>query len=58
LAEACGVWVEKSMYGKKSMGVERSTFVIGPGGMVRAIFRKVKAAGHAAAVLEQLRNQG
>jgi len=46
------------MYGKKSMGVERSTFVIGPGGMVRAIFRKVKAAGHAAAVLEQLRNQG
>ncbi|MBL8213354.1 MAG: thioredoxin-dependent thiol peroxidase [Bryobacterales bacterium] len=51
LAEACGVWVEKNMYGKKSMGLERSTFIIGPDGKVSKVYRKVKAAGHAEKVL-------
>jgi peroxiredoxin Q/BCP len=51
LVEAFGVWVEKSMYGRKYMGTERSTFVIGPDGRLRAVFRKVKPAGH----VEQLR---
>lgn len=55
LAEACGVWVEKNMYGKKSMGLERSTFVIGPDGKVTKVYRKVKAAGHAGKVLEGLK---
>lgn len=55
LAEAYGVWVEKNMYGKKSMGIERSTFVIGPGGTVQQALRKVKAEGHAGAVLASLR---
>lgn len=50
-AEAYGVWVEKSMYGRTYMGIERSTFLIGPDGKVRRIFRKVKPAGHAAEVL-------
>jgi peroxiredoxin Q/BCP len=49
-AEAYGVWVEKSMYGKKYMGVERSTFLIGKDGKIAKIFRKVKPAGHAAEV--------
>lgn len=49
-AEAYGVWVEKSMYGRKYMGVERSTFVIGKDGKIAKIFRKVKPAGHAAEV--------
>lgn len=53
-AEAYGVWVEKSMYGKKYMGVERSTFLIGKDGKIAKIFRKVKPAGHAAEVAEAL----
>ncbi len=53
-AEAYGVWKEKSMYGKKYMGIERTTFVIGPDGKIRKIFRKVKPAGHAAEVLAAL----
>jgi len=44
--EAYGVWVEKSMYGKKYMGAERSTFVIDPAGRLSAIFRKVKPEEH------------
>jgi peroxiredoxin Q/BCP len=44
---AYGVWVEKSMYGKKYMGTERSTFVIGPDGRIATILRKVKPAEHA-----------
>ena len=51
VAEAYGVWVEKSMYGKKYMGMERSTFVIGPDGKLKAIFRKVKPAEHVTEVL-------
>jgi peroxiredoxin Q/BCP len=53
-ADAYGVWKEKSMYGKKYMGIERSTFVIGPDGRIRKIFRKVKPEGHAGEVLEML----
>jgi thioredoxin-dependent peroxiredoxin len=52
--EAYGVWKEKSMYGKKYMGVERTTFVIGPEGSIRRVFSKVKPAGHADEVLEAL----
>lgn len=48
---ACGVWVEKSMYGKKYMGVERTTFLIGADGTIRRIWRKVKVDGHADDVL-------
>lgn len=46
-----GVWVEKSMYGRKYMGVERTTLLIGPDGVVRRIWPKVKVAGHAEEVL-------
>jgi thioredoxin-dependent peroxiredoxin len=53
-AEAYGVYKEKNMYGKKVMGIERTTFVIGPDGKIEKIYNKVKAAGHAAAVLEGL----
>ena len=49
-----GVWVEKSMYGKTYLGTERSTFVIGPDGRIRAIFRKVKPDEHAAQLLAVL----
>ncbi len=50
--EAYDVWKEKSMYGKKYMGVERTTFVIDPQGRVARIFAKVKPAGHAAEVAQ------
>jgi peroxiredoxin Q/BCP len=53
-AEAYGVWKEKTMYGRKSMGIERTTFVIGPDGKIEKIYGKVKAKGHAAAVLAEL----
>ena len=54
VAEAYGVWVEKSMYGRKYMGVERSTFVIGPDGTIREVFRRVKPAEHDQLVLGAL----
>ena len=50
-AEAYGVWKEKSMYGKKYMGVERTTFIIGPDGRIKRVFPKVKVDGHAEEVL-------
>lgn len=53
-AQAYGVWKEKNMYGRKVMGIERTTFVIGPDGRIEKIYSKVKAAGHAAQVLDQL----
>jgi peroxiredoxin Q/BCP len=53
-AEAYGVWKEKSMYGRKYMGIERTTFVIGPDGKITKIFNKVKPAGHAEEVLAAL----
>ena len=54
LAEAYGVWKEKSMYGKTSMGVERTTFIIDQAGRVAFVFPKVKVDGHAAEVLDRL----
>ncbi len=53
-AEAYGVWKEKSMYGKKYMGIERTTFLIGEDGKIRKIFSKVKPSGHAGEVLGAL----
>ena len=53
---AWGVWVEKSMYGKKYMGVERSTFLVDKTGKIAASWRKVKVPGHADAVLEAVRS--
>jgi peroxiredoxin Q/BCP len=53
-AQAYGVWKEKNMYGKKAMGIERTTFVIGPDGAIEKIYGKVKAKGHAAEVLGNL----
>jgi peroxiredoxin Q/BCP len=53
-AQAYGVWKEKNMYGKKVMGIERSTFVIGPDGRIEKTYSKVKAQGHAAQVLAEL----
>ncbi|MBT5156668.1 MAG: thioredoxin-dependent thiol peroxidase [Rhodobiaceae bacterium] len=49
---AYGVWVEKSMYGKKFMGIERATYLISEDGNIAAIWRKVKVKGHIEAVLE------
>jgi peroxiredoxin Q/BCP len=54
VAEAYNVWVEKSMYGRTYMGMERSTFVISPEGTVTHVFRKVKPAEHDAKVLAAL----
>lgn len=51
LCEAYGVWVEKSLYGRKYMGIERATFLIDAEGRIAKIWRKVKVAGHAEAVL-------
>jgi thioredoxin-dependent peroxiredoxin len=54
VAGAYGVWVEKSMYGRKYMGNERTTFVISPEGTISAVFRKVKPAEHDELVLGTL----
>ena len=51
MCEAYGVWQEKSMYGRKYMGVERTTFLIGPDGRIAEIWPKVSVKGHAEAVL-------
>jgi thioredoxin-dependent peroxiredoxin len=51
ITESYGVWVEKSMYGRKYMGIERSTFLIDGEGVISHIWRKVKVAGHAQDVL-------
>ena len=55
VAEAYGVWVEKSMYGRKYMGAERSTFVIDPEGRIKQVFRQVKPAEHDDLVLGALK---
>lgn len=52
VCERYGVWVEKSMYGKKFMGIERATFLIDAKGKVRNVWRKVKVPGHVEEVLE------
>ena len=51
LADALGIWVEKQMYGKSYVGMERSTFLVGPDGRIAQVWRKVKVKGHAAEVL-------
>ena len=55
ISDAFGTWVEKSMYGRKYMGMERSTFLIGADGRVLKAWRKVKVPGHAEEVLEAAR---
>ena len=54
-AQAYGVWVEKNMYGRRYMGMERATFLVDKTGVIRAVWRKVKVSGHAAVVLQALR---
>lgn len=58
VTEAFGVWVEKSMYGRKYMGIDRSTFLIGADGRVRRVWRKVKVPGHVAEVLAAAQETG
>ena len=55
VVEDYGVWVEKSMYGRKYMGIERSTFLIDQAGVIRQVWRKVSVTGHAAQVLEAVK---
>jgi len=56
ICENYGVWVEKNMYGRSYMGIERSTFLIDEEGMIQRIWRKVKVKGHAEDVLEAVKN--
>ena len=58
VAESFGVVQEKNMYGKKVMGIARTTFIIGPDGKIVHIFTKVKAEGHAEEVLAYLKETG
>ena len=55
MANSFGVMKEKNMYGKKVMGIERTTFIIGPEGKIAQVFHKVKAEGHAEEVLAALK---
>lgn len=55
LSRACEVWVEKSMYGKKYLGIERTTFLLDEQGVITHIWTKVKPVGHAREVLDALR---
>ena len=55
VCEKYGVWVEKSMYGRKYMGIERATFLIDGAGTVRGAWRKVRVPGHVAEVLKAAR---
>ena len=55
VCEAWGVWVEKKNYGRAYMGIERSTFLIGPDGRIARVWRKVRVAGHVEAVLDAVR---
>lgn len=55
VTEAYGVWVEKNMYGKKSMGIERATYLVDAEGKIARIWRKVKVAGHVEEVLDAVR---
>lgn len=54
VCEAYGVWKEKSLYGRKFMGIERTTFIIGPTGKIEKIFSKVKVKGHSEEVLGEI----
>jgi peroxiredoxin Q/BCP len=55
MCEAYGVWIEKSMYGKKYMGIDRSTFLIGEDGKIIKIWRGVKVPGHVDEVMAALK---
>lgn len=55
ICEAYGVWQEKSLYGRKYMGIVRATFVIGPNGKIAKIYPKVKVKGHVEQILEDLK---
>lgn len=55
VTESYGAWVEKNMYGKKYMGIERSTFLIDGDGVLKGVWRKVKVPGHVDAVLSALK---
>lgn len=55
VCEAYGVWVEKQMYGKTYMGIERATFLINAQGTIAQVWRKVRVPGHVEAVLEAVR---
>ena len=55
MVEHYGVWVEKNMYGRKYMGIDRATFLVGPDGLVKQVWRKVKVPGHVDAVLTAAR---
>ena len=57
ISDAFGTWVEKSMYGRKYMGMERATYLIGKDGRVLKAWRKVKVPGHAAAVLKEAKGE-
>ena len=52
ICEKFGTWIEKSMYGRKYMGIDRSTFLVDGEGKIAGVWRKVKVPGHAAAVLK------
>jgi peroxiredoxin Q/BCP len=56
VAEKYGIWVEKTFYGRKYMGVERTTYIIGPDGKIKTIFSKVNPDGHAEAVHAALKS--
>src|SRR5438874_9280439 len=56
VAEKFGAWREKNMYGKKKMGIARSTFLIGADGVIKKVWRSVKVDGHDAAVIEALKS--
>jgi peroxiredoxin Q/BCP len=55
VCDAFGVWVEKNLYGRKYMGIDRATFLFGTDGTLAKVWRKVKVPGHAAAVLDAVR---
>jgi peroxiredoxin Q/BCP len=55
VAEKYGVWIEKSMYGKKYWGIARTTFLVGPDGRIEKIFRKVNPTTHSEQVLAAIR---
>jgi peroxiredoxin Q/BCP len=56
VTEAYGVWVEKNMYGKKYMGIERATYLIDGKGIIRGVWRKVKVPGHVEEVAKAIKN--
>ncbi len=58
VANAYGVWAKKSRYGREYMGIERSTFLVGPDGRLAEIWPKVTAKGHAEAVLQRVKQAG